>query len=345
MDTMEIAIVGGAQSGKSTLFQIMTGVKSADMFGEQTVVGIASVPDKRFTQLVDIFKPAKVTPATVPFVDVNAFGEEGWEALRPKIATADAFLHVVDCFSTDDVSEMVKRYKSLEDEFIISDLGIVEKKMERLAKLPQNALGPDEITHQKIMPAIKAHLEGGKPLRELALSPSDADSLRGFAFWSQRPELVVLNIPEGSRDFAGEFRKKAQVSSSIPICCLVESEIAMLPAEERREFLDSMGIETPAFETIIRESFSRLGRICYFTVGEDEVRAWVIKKDSTAPKAAAAIHKDFERGFIKAEVVSYEDFMHSGRSLASAKSSGKLRLEGKEYIVQDGDIISFRFAV
>lgn len=343
---MEIAIVGGTQSGKSTLFQIMTGVKSAVVFGEQAVVGIAKVPDKRFAQLVDIFKPRKATPATVPFVDVNAFGQEGWEALRPKIATADAFLHVVDCFSTDEVSEMVKRYKTLEDEFIISDLGIVEKKMERLAKLPQAALGPDEIIQQKIMPAIKSHLEGGRPLRELALSQPEADSLRGFAFWSQRPELVVLNVAEGSRDVADEFKKETALSSPvITICCLVELEIAELPEDERKGFLDSMGIETPAFETIIRESFSRLGRICYFTVGEDEVRAWVIKKGSSAPRAAAAIHKDFERGFIKAEVVSFDDFMHTGKSIASAKSSGKLRLEGKDYIVQDGDIISFRFAV
>lgn len=343
---MEIAIVGGARSGKSTLFRIMTGVNSAEMFGEQTVVGVSHVPDARFTELVHIFKPKKSTPATVPFVDVNAFGEGGFEELKAKISASDGFIHVVDSFTTESAPEMAKRYKKLADEFIISDLVVVEKRIERLEKLSRNAFGPDEIIQQKIMPTLKAHLEKGLPIRELQLSEAELDALRGFAFWSQRPELIVLNTSEGAKDVSAEFKKEAQTNSPvISICCLVESEIAELPPEERKSFLDSMGIETPAFETIIRNAFSMLGRICYFTVGEDEVRAWVIKKDSDAPKAACAIHKDFGRGFIKADVVSYNDFMSSGKSLAAAKSSGKLRLEGKDYIVEDGDIISFRFAV
>ena len=339
-----MAILGLKQSGKSTLFQIMTGVNSREIYGEPVVRGISKIPDDRFNRLVEIFKPVKVTPAIIPFVDVTVSGEKGWESIRQTISGVDGIIHIVDCFTTDDVPEMIKRYKTLEEELILSDLIIVERRIEKLTKLPANALRLEEQRQLKIMPRLKTQLEEGKSLRDLDLSIEEKEVIKNFTFWSIRPELVVLNVQDGMRDPVGEFQSCTK-SPTLTICCQVEGEIAELPEEDRGEFLASQGIETPAFESIIRQAFAELTRIYYFTVGEDEVRAWVIRKDSTAPRAAAAIHEDFERGFIKAEVVSYDDFMASGESLAGAKSEGKLRLEGKEYIVQDGDIISFRFNV
>jgi len=336
--------LGLKQSGKSTLFRIMTGINSAEVYGESTVPGIAKVPDERFDHLVKIFNPAKITPASIPFVDVNAQGEKGWEDIRNAISHADSLLHIVDCFTASDVQDMIKRYKMLESELIISDLMIVEKRIERLAKIPANTLKPDETIQLKILPGIKEHLEAGKPLRELSFANDELHAIKNFAFWSLRPELVVLNISEGASDPSNEFQSCTK-SPVIAICCNIEAEVAQLDAHEREEFLKSLGIETPAFEKIVQTAFHQLGRIYYFTVGEDEVRAWIVKEGSTAPQAAAVIHKDFERGFIKAEVVSYDDFIACGETLANAKSKGKQRLEGKEYIVKDGDIISFRFNV
>lgn len=336
--------MGLKQSGKSTLFQIMTGINSAEVYGESTVPGVAKVPDKRFDRLVQIFKPAKVTPASIPFVDVNAQGEKAWDDIRSAISRADSLLHIVDCFTSGDVDEMIKRYRMLESELIISDLMIVERRIERLAKIPANTLKPDEAIQVRILPDLKEHLESGKPLRNLDFSKDELHAIKNFSFWSLRPELVVLNIAEGADDPSEEF-KSCTDSPVIAICCSIEAEIAQLHEHEREEFLESLGIQTPAFERIVQTAFHQLGRIYYFTVGEDEVRAWIVKEGATAPQAAAVIHKDFERGFIKAEVVSYDDFIACGETLANAKSAGKQRLEGKEYIVRDGDIISFRFNV
>lgn len=341
---MEIAILGLPRSGKSTLFQIMTGIKSREMFGEKCVRGIAKVPDVRFDRLVEIFQPEKITPAVVPFVDVNAMTEKEWDSVRQQISSADSILHIVDAFSTDDLPEIVGRYRKLEEELIFSDLVVVDRRIERLSKLPQKTLKGDDLIHIKLMPELKKHLEGGTPLRGLDLSNEEINAIKNFSFWSLRPELIILNVAEGMSGKREAFFE-ATKTPVLEICCEIESEIASLPPEDQKEFLDSHGIQTPAFEHIIQTAFSQLERIYYFTVGKDEVRAWVIKKSSTAPQAAAAIHKDFERGFIKAEIVSYDEFMNAGGSLNNAKSRGKMRLEGKEYIVLDGDIISFRFNV
>lgn len=343
---MEIGILGLAQSGKSTLFEIMTGIKSREIFGEPFVRGIAKVPDSRFDELVSIFSPKKVTPASVPFIDMCAAGENLWDSMRKTFSACDGILHVVNGFTANSAREIAARYQKLADELVIADLMVVENRLSRILKLPKTALKPDEAAHAEILPRAKEMLEAGEPLRELALKPDEIHALRGFAFWTQRPELVVVNSRDDNLSLAEAFREESGTSSPvIGICCQMEAEIAELAPKDRAEFLSSMGVKEPAFEKIIRAAFSSLGRISYFTVGEDEVRAWVIPANSTAPRAAAAIHKDFERGFIKAEVVSYDDFMNSGKSIASAKAAGKLRLEGKDYIVKDGDIISFRFNV
>lgn len=343
---MEIAILGLPQSGKSTLFEIMTGVASRERFGEPVVRGQARIPDPRFDELVRIFSPKKVSPATVPFIDMNATGDDPWAELRKLAGSADGIVHIVDGFTRGSESDMISNYRRLSDDLLISDLSIIENKLERLKKIARAHLKGDELVHSTLLPRLKEDLEAGKMLRDVSLTEEERRSLRGFAFWTLKPELVVLNTHEEAQKFASSFASSSKCASPVvDISCQIEMEISRLPAAERAAFLKDMGIVEPAFERIIRTAFKLLGRMWYYTVGEDEVKAWVIPVGSTAPKAAAAIHKDFERGFIKAEVVSYDDFISSGKSIAGAKAAGKHRLEGKEYLVEDGDIISFRFNV
>jgi len=343
---MEIGILGLPQSGKSTLFEIMTGVKSREMHGETCVRGLATVPDARFDKLVEIFKPAKVSPAKVPFSDVNAVGEKAWDAIRQSLSGAEGLLHIVDAFTASGVPEISSRYRKLEDELILADLLIVENRLERLAKMAKKPMTPQDALHARVLPGLKDQLEAGKPLRDLPLAEEDRHGLRSFSFWTIRPEMVVVNTPEGNPAIADEFNREAGLAApAVGICCAIEAELMDLPPEERQEFLDSLGIVEAAFGRIIRAAFSLLNRTAYFTVGEDEVKAWIIPVGTKAPRAAGVIHNDFERGFIKAEVINFAEFIACGGTNAAAKAAGKLRLEGKEYVVQDGDIINFRFNV
>ncbi len=343
---MELGIIGLPRSGKSTLFEIMTGTNSRDAFGETCVRGQAVVPDDRFDHLVSIFHPARVSPARAPFVDVHAAGEKAWQTIRQSLAGVDGLLHVVDGFSAADAHEMTSRWRRLEDELILSDLQVVENRGERLGKIPRKALNPQESLQADLLPRLREHLEEGKPLRELDLAPEEMVALRSFSFWTLRPELVVLNLAEGDMPSVEDFQRLAGLKDPvIGICGKLEAEMLELPAEEQADFLEALCLSEPAFTRIIEAAFAMLGRIRYFTVGEDEVKAWVIPAESRAPRAAAAIHKDFERGFIKAEVVGYEDFIACGGALTAAKAAGRLRLEGKDYVVRDGDIVSFRFNV
>ncbi len=338
--------MGLPQSGKSTLFEIMTGVKSGQLHNETVVRGQAAVPDERFDKLVEIYKPLKVSPAKVPFVDVHAVGDHPWEAIRQNLSGTDGILHVVDGFSLPDVRLSLDSYRKLEDELVLSDLLIIEKKLERLTKTARKALPPQEARQNELLPLLKECLEAGKPLRAAGLASADVFLLRSFSFWTIKPELVVVNVAEDNLSFADAFAREANLTAPVlGICCKIEAELAGLEAADQKEFLSSLGIAEPAFGRIIRAAFSLLGRMSFFTVGEDEVKAWVIPLETKAPKAAGAIHNDFERGFIKAEVVSYADFIAHDGSVAQVKAAGRLRLEGKEYIVQGGDIITFRFNV
>jgi hypothetical protein len=341
-----MGILGLPQSGKSTLFEIMTGVNDRDSHGEPCQRGQAMVPDSRFDHLVDIFQPLKASPARVPFIDVNFRGDNAGESIRQVLNGSDGLVHVVDGFSSQNTQDILGHYRKLADDLILSDLLIVENRLERLARLPAKALKPLDQTHLQILPELKAHLEKGLPLRDMDLSDDVLHSIKSFSFLSIRPELVVINMGENDPPVANASCHTADFPvPAIDISCRIEAELIGMTLPEQGEFLNDLGIEEPAFRRIIRESFSLLGRISYFTVGEDEVKAWVIPAGSRAPRAAAAIHKDFERGFIKAEVVSYDDFVACGNTLAGAKAAGRLRLEGKDYIVKDGDIVSFRFNV
>ena len=342
---MEIGILGLPQSGKSTLFEIMTGVRSREMHGETCVRGLASVPDSRFDRLVEIFKPVKVSPAKVPFSDVNAVGEKAWDSIRQSLSGAEGLLHVVDAFTAASIAEIMSRYRKLEDELILADLMIVENRLERLAKMVKKPMTPQDAFHAHILPRLREQLEAGKPLRELALADEERHGLRSFSFWTIRPELVVVNTGEENLSVADAFvREAGPAVPAIGICCAIEAELMALPFEERKEFLDSLGVQEAAFGRVIRAAFSLLGRISYFTVGEDEVKAWVIPAGTKAPRAAAVIHNDFERGFIKAEVIGYEDYVTLGGE-KGAKEAGKMRLEGKEYVMKDGDVVHFKFNV
>ncbi|MEW6334281.1 MAG: DUF933 domain-containing protein [Thermodesulfobacteriota bacterium] len=343
---MEIGILGLPQSGKSTLFEIMTGVRSREMHGEVCIKGLAAVPDARFDRLVEIFRPERVAPAKVPFSDVNAVGEKAWNAVRQSLSGAEGLLHVVDAFTATGVAEILSRYRKLADELILADLMIVENRLERLVKMAKKPMTPQDLLHVQVLPRLKEQLEGGNPLREVALTEEERHGIRSFSFWTIRPELVVVNTPEEKPEIAHTFAQEAGLSVPvIGICCAIEAELMALPPGERQEFLDSLGIAEAAFGRVIRASFALLGRIAFFTVGDDEVKAWIIPAGCKAPKAAGTIHNDFERGFIKAEVIAYEEFIACGGTQAGAKAAGKLRLEGKEYVVQDGDIINFRFNV
>jgi GTP-binding protein YchF len=343
---MEIGILGLPRSGKSTLFEIMTGIKNREMHKENYARGQAAVSDERFNHLVNVFKPAKVSPAKVPFIDVNAVGEHAWDSLRRNLSGVEGILHIVDGFSVSDVGESIVLYHKLEDEMTLSDLMIVENRVERLVKTSKKSLSRQDISQVQLMPKLKEHLEKGKPLRELSLAPEEIHSLRSFSFWTIRPELAVINVAEDNFSVVDAFQKQAALSVPVMgICCLTEAELAVIPQAEQKEYLAAIGVEEPAYDRIIRASFSLLGRIVYFTYGFDEVKSWVIPAGTKAPQAAAVIHNDFERGFIKAEVVSFEEFKACDSNISAVKSSGKMRLEGKEYIVRDGDIITFRFNV
>ncbi len=357
---MKIGIIGLKQSGKTTIFNALTGQEAETGFGAnklQVNMGNVKVPDSRLDTLTDIFNPKRKVNATVEYVDVA--GVEGEGAIDPalvnQIKVTDALLVVVRAFEDDSVFHPfnsvnpMRDLQNLMEEFIISDQVIVENRIKRIEKQVKVSKNPQEKKEFETLLKIRDALENLTPLREVDFDYLELKQIRGFQFLTLKPVLVVFNTEEGDggENFLKEFEKEygeTEGVKAVAISGKIEEEISRLDDEDKEMFMEEYGIKTLARDLIIRESYSLLGLISFFTVGEDECRAWTIKEGTNAQKAAGAIHSDIERGFIRAEVVHFDDFIKE-KSLAKCKEKGLLRLEGKDYEVKDGDIINFRFNV
>jgi len=359
---LRTALIGLPSAGKTTLFQLMTSVKDATPHGKTEVqVGIAKVPDARLDRLTALFKPKKHVPATVEFTDiVGATG--GAQALVDVTAyrNADALLHVVRAFRDPSVPaphetiDPARDVRTMEDELILADLGIAERRLERLARDLKKGKSTELERERDVLALCRASLEQGKPLRALSLESDDLKRLRGFQFLSAKPLLVVINLDEA--DLAEPGGAAAAVDHSglgdfgrsvntriVSVCAKIELEIAQLDAHDAVTFLADLGLTESGLDRVIRATYDLLGYISFFTVGDDENRAWSISRGTMAQVAAGEIHSDIQRGFIRAEVVRYDALLERG-SLAACRDHGEIRLEGKEYVVQDGDVINFRHA-
>ena len=351
---MELGLIGLGRSGKTTLFDALTGQHaptSANGRGARTAV--IKVPDPRIDRLCAVFRPRKTTYAEVIFVDPGAERIESTspvpfpETMAQALRDVDALVHVVRAFEDPSVARApgskspAADVDNVEHELVLRDLTLVDRRVERLRKerRPENAA---ELVQ---MEQALAHLDAGRPLRDIGWTEDELQRARGYQFLSLKPAMVVLNVGEEDLTAAAPAAVAGlERFRVLRLCAQIEREIAELPAGEHLEFLRQMGLEEPARDVFVRAAYELLELISFFTVGEDEVRAWPVPRASTAVVAAGRIHSDIARGFIRAEAIHYEDFMRVG-SLPAAKSQGLLRLEGKEYGVRDGDILNFRFSV
>ena len=352
---MKIGIIGPAASGKTTLFNALTGgAASTGGYGAARVnVGAAAVADARVGALSGVFRPKKTTYAGVNFVDAPGVGDGGTaksaEAIPQALEGADALLVVVRAFEDAGVphpKESIDPARDLNDvrfDLMLRDLSVVERRMERLEKLVRVKKDPTEAAEFALLGRIRETLEDSRPVRSLNLGEEETRIIKGFGFLSAKPLLVVVNVGEAQLGDADAFAK-LDGETPVVLAAKLEEELAQLPADERAAFLADYDLESSALDKVVQASFSLLNLRCFFTVGEDEVRSWPVRAGTVALHAAGTIHSDLERGFIRAEVISYPDFMAAG-SLASARDKGTLRLEGKEYVVKDGDIFHVRFNV
>ncbi|HWP42635.1 MAG TPA: redox-regulated ATPase YchF [Blastocatellia bacterium] len=353
---MKVGLVGFAGSGKTTIFNTLTGL-TAEVGGyggrEKPNVGVIKVPDSRVDRLAELFNPKKTTYAEISFVDVagpqSDQGERSESGLDPKLVQhmreVDALVHVVRAFDNPmlaQAADPVRDIRAFDDELMLTDLVQIENRIARLKK------EKDSARERELLDRLKAALEEERPLRDVELSAEELTSIAGFRFLSLKPMLLLLNVDEAavSSDPPRDVIELAEAKrlSLIVMSGRAEMEIAQLDEDEQREFLEDLGIKEPARGRFIRAAYALLDLISFLTVGEDECRAWSIKRGTTAHRAAGVIHSDIERGFIRAEVVRVEDLLALG-SEARCREQGKLRLEGKDYVVLDGDVIHFRFNV
>jgi len=345
---VKVGLAGFPGSGKTTVFAALTGLRP-DPADRRPQLGTIKVPDARIDVLAEIFQPKKTTYAEVSFVDFppardpqkrTVLDAEAVTALRD----ADALVEVVRGFPdlAGAAPQPAADIEAFDTELVLADLGQVEKRLERAKK----EKGRER--EVALLGRLAAHLEAGKPLRLLDLAAEERSELAGFAFLSLRPLLVVLNVPEAevAKPVPEEVAARAHAAGAeaMVLSAQVEADVAELEPEERAAFLTDLGLAETARDRFVRASYALLDLISFLTAGEDECRAWPIRRGTPARKAAGRIHSDIERGFIRAEVVAFEDFKVL-RSEAKAREAGKLRLEGKDYVVQDGDIVHFRFAV
>jgi GTP-binding protein YchF len=367
---LRAALIGFGSTGKTTLFQLMTSARDTARAAHgkgETTVGISKVPDARLDQLNAMYNPRKRVPATIEFTDLAIAGAAGGAKALVDVAAyknADALVHVLRAFADPSVPhpagsiDPARDAQAMEDELILADLGVAERRLERLEKDLKKSRTAELERERDVITLCTSALEEGKPLRSLDLEGEDLKRLRGFQFLSAKPLLIVINLDESQLAEGGDAATRVDRAASAggltaflshaataaaAVCAKIELEIGQLEAADAAAFLADLGLSESGLDRVIRASYDLLGYMSFFTVGEDECRAWSIPRGTQAQLAAGEIHSDIARGFIRAEVVAYDALTTRG-SMAACRDHGEVRLEGKEYIVQDGDIINFRFA-
>jgi ribosome-binding ATPase len=357
---MKIGLIGLPRSGKTTLFNLLTGSSVAtsryDTSREELHTGVARVPDPRVDRLSELFKPKKTTFATFEVVDLAGIAKGERSGLDTKeFRNADALLHVVRAFEDPalPVPDPRRDIGDLETELILADLEVVERRLERLEASIKKRRTEAEVKEQEILRRLQGELEAERALRVVEVSADDAKVIRGFTFLSGKPILHCVNLDEGSVADGERVAERFGLEKLVTrphtrvgwVSAVIEAEIAQLGGEEQAAFLADLGLREPALRRLLQDCYALLGLVSFFTVGEDEVRAWPIPRGTRAQDAAGAVHSDIARGFIRAEVNTYDELIGVGGAFADLRARGQLRLEGKDYTVQDGEVCHFRFNV